>query len=227
MADYVRKILKLLSLANSPNENEAKAALLKARQLMAEHKLTERDVREVERQNVVQILTDITCSKRRDPWCIELAVAISDNYCCECFRSHTYGKQTQRVGFIGFEDDANLCAEIYEYAVECVRAETNRIRRRYADYDGTYVTELCDSYGYGFSAGVAKAFRNQDREHQQWGLVLAIPQEVQDVAANMGKPSAFRSHACDRLFRGHYGAGYAEGEQFNPSRRLTESEVRV
>ena len=36
------KIAKLLALAESPNENEARAALLKARELMAEHKLTRR-----------------------------------------------------------------------------------------------------------------------------------------------------------------------------------------
>ena len=41
--DYRDKIRKLLALAESPNENEAKLALLKARQLMAEHKLTERE----------------------------------------------------------------------------------------------------------------------------------------------------------------------------------------
>lgn len=35
--DYKDKIKKLLALAESPNENEAQAALLKARQLMAEH----------------------------------------------------------------------------------------------------------------------------------------------------------------------------------------------
>lgn len=37
--DYKDKIKKLLALAESPNENEAQAALLKARQLMAEHKI--------------------------------------------------------------------------------------------------------------------------------------------------------------------------------------------
>lgn len=35
--DYKDKIRKLLSLAESPNEHEAKSALLKARALMAEH----------------------------------------------------------------------------------------------------------------------------------------------------------------------------------------------
>lgn len=37
--DYKDKIRKLLALAESPVEAEAKAALLKARQLMAEHKI--------------------------------------------------------------------------------------------------------------------------------------------------------------------------------------------
>lgn len=44
MVDYKEKIRKLLALAESPVEAEARAALLKARQLMAEHKLTERGV---------------------------------------------------------------------------------------------------------------------------------------------------------------------------------------
>ena len=44
-ADLKDKIRKLLALAKSPEEHEAKAALLKARQLMAEHKLTEEELR--------------------------------------------------------------------------------------------------------------------------------------------------------------------------------------
>ena len=37
------RIAKLLALAESPNENEAKAALLKARALMVQHKLRPED----------------------------------------------------------------------------------------------------------------------------------------------------------------------------------------
>lgn len=37
--DIREKILKLLNLADSPNEHEAKAALLRARELMAKYKL--------------------------------------------------------------------------------------------------------------------------------------------------------------------------------------------
>lgn len=44
--DYKDKIRKLLALAKSPEPEEAKFALLKARKLMAEHKLSERDLEE-------------------------------------------------------------------------------------------------------------------------------------------------------------------------------------
>lgn len=74
--DYKDKIRKLLALAESPNEHEAKAALLKARQLMAEHKLTEAELKDVEKQKVKDIRTDITCSKRRNPWVIPLSATI-------------------------------------------------------------------------------------------------------------------------------------------------------
>lgn len=50
--DYKEKIKKLLALAQSPSEAEAKAALLKARKLMAEYKLTEADLKEAEEQPV-------------------------------------------------------------------------------------------------------------------------------------------------------------------------------
>ena len=44
--NYKDKIRKLLALAESPVEAEAKAALLKARKLMAEHKLSEAELEE-------------------------------------------------------------------------------------------------------------------------------------------------------------------------------------
>ena len=86
--DYKDKIRKLLALAESPEEHEARAALLKARQLMAEHKLTEAELKDVEKQEVKDILTDITCSKRRNPWIVNLSAVIGESYCCKGYRRH-------------------------------------------------------------------------------------------------------------------------------------------
>ena len=51
MADIKDKIAKLLALAESPNEAEAKAALLKARELMAKNKLTPEECKEQKNQS--------------------------------------------------------------------------------------------------------------------------------------------------------------------------------
>ena len=48
MYDYKDKIRKLLALAQSPVEAEAKAALLKARELMAKHKLRPEECQKAE-----------------------------------------------------------------------------------------------------------------------------------------------------------------------------------
>lgn len=53
--NYKAKIKKLLALAESPVEAEAQAALLKARELMAKHKLSERDLKDVGKQEVRDI----------------------------------------------------------------------------------------------------------------------------------------------------------------------------
>ena len=64
--DYKEKIRKLLALAESPNEHEARAALLKARQLMAEHKLTETELKDVEKQQVKDVLRKYRRQRRQE-----------------------------------------------------------------------------------------------------------------------------------------------------------------
>lgn len=137
MVDYKEKIRKLLALAESPVEAEARAALLKARQLMAEHKLTERECRAAEKQAVRDVLTDITCSKRREPWIIPLSATIGESYCCKGYRKRYYGQQTQHVGFIGLEDDVEICIAVFKYAVDCIRAGVKKIKAEYAEYAPT------------------------------------------------------------------------------------------
>ena len=53
--NYKVKIKKLLALAESPVEAESRAALLKARELMARHKLSERDLKDEGGQEVKDV----------------------------------------------------------------------------------------------------------------------------------------------------------------------------
>lgn len=66
------KIAKLLALAESPNENEARAALLKARELMAEHKLRPEEIEKAEKAKVIRDVLDVTCTSMTNPWACSL-----------------------------------------------------------------------------------------------------------------------------------------------------------
>jgi len=220
--DYKEKIRKLLALAESPNEHEAKAALLKARQLMAEHKLTEAELKDVEKQQVKDIRTDITCSKRRDPWIVNLSAVIGENYCCKGYRNHNYGEQTQHIGFVGLEDDVEICVAIFKYAVDCILSEIKRIKKENDCYYSSYVKKLCDSYGYGFVNGIAAAFAKQQEENESgWGLVLVMPKEVEEATQHFGKQQ-FRSRTRDNIDGSEYIKGFHKGTEFDPTKRIAE-----
>lgn len=220
--DIKGKIRNLLALAESPNENEARAALLKARELMAKHKLTEAELGEAKKQAVRDVITDITCSKRRDPWICDLSAVIGEHYCCKATRRHYPGKQTQRVGFIGLEDDLEICEAIFKYAVDCIRTGIKAIKKEFTEYYPWYVKQQCDSYGYGFTNGINTALERQNEEKRdEWGLVLVMPKEVQEAAQSLGTKE-FKARAEDTIDRRTFAQGYAEGKQFDPARRLGE-----
>lgn len=220
MIDYKDKIRKLLALAQSPEEHEAKAALLRARELMAQHKLTEADLKEAKRQTVRDVMTDITCSKRRDPWIVDLSAVIAENYCCKGHRAHYKGKQTQYIGFIGLEDDVEICVAIFKYAVDYIRAGVKSVKKGLSGYYPWYIKQQCDSYGYGFTYGIEKAFKRQDKgEHGEFGLVLVMPQEVKKASRHL-RHEEFKARTVDALAPNSYAKGYAEGKQFDPAHRL-------
>ncbi len=76
--DYREKIKKLLALSESSNEHEAKSALLKAKKLMAEHKIAEIDLKDIDKKKVIHTTTEFRCSKRREAWMIGLATTIAE-----------------------------------------------------------------------------------------------------------------------------------------------------
>lgn len=91
MIDVKDKIAKLLALADSSNEHEAKAALLKARQLMAEHKLRPEEIAPKENVKVIRRTVGITCTKMTNAWAVQLSAVVAEHYCCKAYRNHRHG----------------------------------------------------------------------------------------------------------------------------------------
>lgn len=68
MSQIQERIAKLLALADSPNEHEAQAALLKARELMAEYKLRPEEIQATGKAKVIVKTVGITCTAMTDSW---------------------------------------------------------------------------------------------------------------------------------------------------------------
>ena len=219
MSDYRGKIRKLLALAQSPNENEAKAALLRARELMAVHKLTEADFAEPDSRKVKKVETEFTFTKRRDTWTAELAYVIAEHYCCTSVVNHVYGKRTYTHVFIGLENDAEVCAEVFSYAMRCIDSHLKAVRRKMKNFPASFVRFECDGYGHGFADGLNDAFKRQRGEHQEWGLVMVKPPEV--IAAVEGMSEQYFSSRKEPG-GASYAEGFKDGGEFTPEKSLKE-----
>lgn len=224
--DIKDKIAKLLALADSPNENEARAALLKARALMAQYKLRPEEIKRDGEPKVKEILTGITCTKMTNAWASHLAAIVAEHYCCKSYRSHIKHEKKIEVGFVGLEDDLEVCTRIFKYAYDCVLAHCKEIRAEYRDYyTAAHVRELANAYGFGFAQGLRAAFQAQAAQHQEWGLVMVTPKAVMDVVNQMGRPSTFGSAARGELADKFKKKGYADGQEFDPSKHLRASDT--
>lgn len=104
---------------------------------------------------------------------MDLSAVIGENYCCKGYRNHGRGEQTQRIGFVGLEEDVEICVAIFKYAVDCILSEIKHIKKDNACYYSSYVKKLCDSYGYGFVIGISEAFAKQQEENENgWAWCL-------------------------------------------------------
>lgn len=157
-----------------------------------------------------------------DSWAISLASIIAGHHCCKAFRWHEYKSKTTYIGFVGFEDDFAVCKRIFLYAYECVQSRCRQIRTRNhrAGCNGKELREMCNAYGMGFCSGLRAAYDEQDEGHQEWGLVLKVPQAVEDFMKDMGKPKPYGKVRVDGWRKQYAAAGFAEGKAFDPTRRL-------
>lgn len=226
--DIREKIQKLLALSESSNEHEAYAALMKARELIAKHKLDERDFQKKEEKKVIKTvyIQGVTYSMRRDPWMSNLIQTISKNYCCECFVDLV--KRTRYIRFMGLADDVDMCTDVFRYALNCIKEGIKKEKIKYKEAKAKELTIVSNSYAFGFIKGLKEAFEKQNIENEKgWGLVLTCPKEVSDYINNSCKPLKSQCKAKSEIHKNTYINGYAEGKQFTTRKQLDEENVKI
>lgn len=211
------KIKKLLSLATSPNENEAKAALLKAKELMAKHKLSEDDFGDEKKQDLVHL----TCEDVKwttdsgDLWMATLCKTISEEHMCIAAWSTVRGRRTHTLVITGLKEDAEICKDVIEYAVGFVLGQIKILTRRSTSGN---TKSIRASYGEGFTLGLKMAYEEQRDEHPEWGLVVVKSDEVKDYENNLGTKSVkTKKSSFDPLA---FAQGQLDGQEFKSKKAI-------
>lgn len=172
-------------------------------------------------KKMVQECVGVTCTKLSSPWTVYLSTLIAAHYCCRPYRSHAHGSKVSEIGFIGMEDDFKLCKLAFLYAYDCIASRCRQIRTQ-KEYSAKALREMCNSYGWGFCRGLSAAFQKQEAEHQEWGLVMVVPQAVEDAVSKM-KRSSYKISSTSSMNRQYAAMGYADGQEFDMRRRLEPS----
>lgn len=217
MSDIKEKIRKLLNLASSPYQGEAMAALLKAKELMAKHKLTEADFEEAKKQEMVHLQVDEIkwTTDSGGVWIAELCRIIAENYCCVTCWFIPHKTRTHILQITGMQEDAELCAEVIKYAVGFVRGAVEDLQRRYRREDPKSVMM---SYAKGFTQGLELAYEDQKDEHPEWGLVVVKPEEVRQYEERLSSKSV-RTRSTAFNPTAHL-QGFNDGKEFNSRKAL-------
>ena len=215
--DIRDKIKKLLALATSSNENEAKAALLKAKKLMMDHKISEAEVQDLNEQELIHLQCDNVrwTTDSGEIWITSLVNLIADNHLCSCSWMTRKGTRTHILYIHGLGTDVELCKSVIEYAVGFVRGRIKIEQRRRVTSDPKAVAA---SYARGFILGMELMYDEQKDEHPEWGLVISKPQEVDEYMKSLGERNVrTRKTEFDPLA---YMVGQNDGRQFNAQRVL-------
>lgn len=220
--DIRDKIRKLLSLATSPNENEARSALLKARELMAKNKLTEEDFKDKRNSELVHLISEEVkwTTDSGNIWMAELCQVIAENYLCTTAWRTQKGSRTHTAVITGLEDDARVCLSATEYAVGFVLGQIKLMQRRLKTSDPRSVAT---SYATGFILGLKAAFEEQKDDHPEWGLVMVEPQEVSEYRDSLGHKNVHvKKGGFDPLA---HTKGFNDGVKFNERKAIGNKSV--
>lgn len=223
------KIVKLLSLAGSDNPNEANAALLAARRLMAQYKLNEKDIKQKGSGKLREAeYKQITYSGIRNTWVTNVGQVIAEHHCC-AFINRSNIKSTIRHGvFIGLDDDPEIACTIFDYALDHIKrwGVLRKMELLHSNSDKRAVNEETKNdvanYATGFAKGLKQQYAEQDiRESAETALVLVRPVEVSEYVSSLKTV-----HLRGKMTANHdiQAKGYNDGYKFNPTRQIRRVE---
>ena len=205
----IDKIKKLLELSkNNPNKEEAILALTKARELMFKHNV---DIENIKKDDT-NYFEKIVQLKKWKNWILFFVMYLNDAF----GTFSLYNEYTKRVYFYGEKEKVLGISEIFEFLFEVAdylaMKEYRNYLKEYGTGKGIYL-----SYILGFINGVNNALEKQNREFEEYGIVIVtsevLKQQVRKDknAVEKREKRLFNKNINTDLNREVFDKGYDEG----------------
>ena len=204
--DKIRKLLELSK--NNPNKEEAILALTKARELMFKHNV---DIENIKKDDT-NYFEKIVQLKKWKNWIIFFVMYLNDAF----GTFSLYNEYTKRVYFYGEKEKVLGVSEIFEFLFEVAdylaMKEYRNYLKEYGTGKGIYL-----SYILGFINGVNNALEKQNREFEEYGIVIVtsevLKQQVRKDknAVKKREKRLFNKNINTDLNREVFDKGYDEG----------------
>ena len=215
----IEKIKKVLELSrNNPSEEEAKAAALKAQELMAQYHISMQEVDDV--QDIENIAEEQVTVGNGKKWKFKLATVVAKNFRCKHF---FYGRST--VVFYGYETDAKIAAETFKYLFKVGNTASDTYYNQLywkAHNAGEYFNGkgIVNNFLVGYINGISSAL-----DKQCTALMIVTPEEVKESFAERTK--GFGTVSANLNLNSWYGhearqAGFEKGKSAMESKQIAE-----
>lgn len=219
MEDVILKIQKLLAVSKSPNQNEAHNAMMIAQKLLAQHKLSQKQVEEYQLNNVKINEGRSGIKFRGASWKSNLANVIALNFGCYLFLRTN---KTHEICFYGKQEDVIICDIILNYAIKCINCDGDKlIKKLKQDKRRKHFKGIKDDFALGFIYGLNERFKAQINANKECGLILLKEQIVIDKFNEFS--SNFRGVDVSKKFDKHdfaFELGKIEGKKFDISNKI-------
>ncbi len=210
--DIREKIEKLLALSGSSNEYEAKAALLKAQELMRKHNV------EVHGEDIGQEVVTMPLPVNQSDVKMYggLPALIAHNFRCLAYCDKT-GMQ-----FLGLQDDAYAALKCMEFLVDEITRGYEEYFKRLVSIERCYIPTrerraMKREWIRGFSVAVKEAFCERAND-PKYEIMLSVPDEVKRVydTLSLMRTAPYRVEKNEDA----YNEGYLNGERAVRNKRI-------
>lgn len=207
--DKIKKLLELGNTSKNTGEEEAKAAMLKAQELMAKYDISMEEAQGPQQEEYAHE----ACTHKWDyAYRVSLAQVLAKNFRCMIYMQ---GKQ---IVFMGHPLDAKICKETFEFAYTFIMRKGSALyNKRYQM--GLHTKGVFNSYAKGFIAGLKESFDIQCK-----ALVIVTPPDVIDEFNEFTKGCKEKTHRMksDRFDYDAWNNGNIDGKRFMDRDKLPQ-----